>query len=229
MKSALCNLMNLDRAILRNGVETPYIGECGRFDSCHGHNALLQKMPKNRKIMATITRYNSVQFSEVSNNQLAGVALVYRSVRKDGTVTETCIHLGGAEFVPENGTADEVFRVWKNAIKIHWDAKRSEAGLKVDNGGIAVKLRASTPAEIIVRKTDGKTVLRWDAESSIFARVGIMPTAKDLQELTRDYKKKMHKAAKASFDALKMKFEFEAAAPSTVEVPAEAEKSEAAA
>lgn len=202
--------MNLDRAILRNGVETPYIGECGRFDSCHGHNALLQKMPKNRKIMATITRYNSVQFSEVSNNQLAGVALVYRSVRKDGT-------------------ADEVFRVWKNAIKIHWDAKRSEAGLKVDNGGIAVKLRASTPAEIIVRKTDGKTVLRWDAESSIFARVGIMPTAKDLQELTRDYKKKMHKAAKASFDALKMKFEFEAAAPSTVEVPAEAEKSEAAA
>lgn len=229
MKSALCNLMNLDRAILRNGVETPYIGECGRFDSCHGHNALLQKMPKNRKIMATITRYNSVQFSEVSNNQLAGVALVYRSVRKDGTVTETCIHLGGAEFVPESTTADEVFRVWKNAIKIHWDAKRSGAGLKVDNGGIAVKLRASTPAEIIVRKTDGKTVLRWDAESSIFARVGIMPTAKDLQELTRDYKKKMHKAAKASFDALKMKFEFEAAVPSTVEVPAEAEKSEAAA
>ncbi len=56
-----------------------------------------------------------------------------------------------------------------------------------------------------------------------------MPTAKDLQELTRDYKKKMHKAAKASFDALKMKFEFEAAVPSTVEVPAEAEKSEAAA
>lgn len=133
--------------------------------------------------------------------------------------------------MPENGTADEVFRVWKNAIKIHWDAKRSEAGLKVDNGGIAVKLRASTPAEIVVRKADGKTVLRWDAESSIFARVGIMATAKDLLELSRDYKKKMHKAAKASFDALKLKFEFEASVPSTAEVPTEvtAENTEAAA
>lgn len=161
--------------------------------------------------MATITKYNSVQFSEVSNNQLAGVALVYRSVRKDGTVTETCIHLGGAEFVPENGTADEIFRVWKNAIKLHWDAKRLEAGLKVDNGGIAVKLRASTPTEIVVRKADGKTMLRWVSDSSMFARIGIMPTTKDLQELARDYKKKMHKAAKASFDALKTKFEFEAA------------------
>lgn len=178
--------------------------------------------------MATITRYNSVQFSEVSNNQLAGVALVYRSVRKDGTVTETCIHLGGAEFVPANGTADEVFRVWKNALKLHWDAKKSEAGLKVDNGGIAVKLRTSTPAEIVVRKADGKTVFRWDAESSIFARVGIMPTAKDLTELNRDYKKKMHKAAQASFAALKTKFEFDAAEP-VVETPAENVTPEAAA
>ena len=223
--------MNLDRAFLRKrkGVETPYIGECGRFDSCHGHNALLQKMPKNQKIMATITRYNSVQFSEVSNNQLAGVSLVYRSVRKDGTVTETCIHLGGAEFVPANGTADEVFRVWKNALKIHWDAKKSEAGLKVDNGGIAVKLRTSTPAEIVVRKADGKTVFRWDAESSIFARVGIMPTAKDLLELNRDYKKKMHKAAAASFAALKTKFEFDAAEPVATETAENAATSEAAA
>lgn len=209
-------------------METPYIGECGRFDSCHGHNAILQKMPKNQKTMA-ITRYNSVQFSEVSNNQLAGVALVYRSVRKDGTVVESCIHLGGADFVPANGTEDEIFRVWKNALKLHWDAKREESALKVDNGGIAVKLRASTPAEIVVRKADGKTALRWTGEDSIFARVGIMPTAKDLQELARDYKKKMHKAAQASFKALKLKFKFDAA--ETVEQPeVSAEiKSEAAA
>nr|DAK54583.1 MAG TPA: hypothetical protein [Caudoviricetes sp.] len=223
--------MNLDRAFLRKrkGVETPYIGECGRFDSCHGHNALLQKMPKNQKIMATITRYNSVQFSEVSNNQLAGVSLVYRSVRKDGTVTETCIHLGGDEFVPANGTETAIFKVWRNALKIHWDAKKSEAGLKVDNGGIAVKLRTSTPAEIVVRKADGKTVFRWDAESSIFARVGIMPTAKDLLELNRDYKKKMNKAAEASFKALKTKFEFDAAEPVATETAENAATSEAAA
>lgn len=178
----------------------------------------------------SITRYNSVQFSEVSNSQLAGVALVYRSTRKDGTITETCIHLGGADFVPENGTADEIFRVWKNAIKLHWDAKRSESGLKVDNGGIATKLRASTPAEIVVRKQDGKTAFKWIAEDSIFARVGLMPTAKDLQELARDYKKKMHKAAKASYDALKTKFEFEAAEPvaDTPEVPASENAEQAA-
>lgn len=181
--------------------------------------------------MATITKYNSVQFSEVSNNQLAGVALVYRSERKDGTVVETCIHLGGPEFVPENGTQDEIFRVWKNALKLHWDAKRSEAGLKVDNAGIAVKLRASTPTEIYVRKVDGRTAFKWDAESSIFARVGIMPTAKDLLELARDYKKKMHKAAQASFAALKTKFEFDAAEPvvESAETATVAETTEAAA
>lgn len=180
-----------------------------------------------------ITRYNSVQFSEVSNNQLAGVALVYRTVRNAGKadekVVETCIHLGGADFVPANGTEDEIFRVWKNALKLHWDAKREECTLKVDNGGIAVKLRASTPAEIVVRKADGKTVLRWTGEDSIFDRVGIMPTAKDLQELARDYKKKMHKAASASFKALKLKFKFDAA--ETVEQPevSAEDKSEAAA
>jgi hypothetical protein len=161
--------------------------------------------------MATITRYNSVQFSEVSNQQLAGVTLVYRSTDKDGNDKYSAVHLGGAEFVPENGTEAELFRVWKNAIKLHWDAKRQESGLKIDNGGIAVKLRASTPYEIVVRDEDGFVKLCWESEDSVFARIGIMPTARDLVQLERDYKKKLHKAAKASFEAMKLKFEFAAA------------------
>lgn len=155
--------------------------------------------------------YNSVQFSEVNRNELKGVSLIYRSERKDGTCVETCVWLGGNDFTPANGTEDETFRVWKNAIKLHWDAKRAESGLKVDNGGIGIRLKSSTPAEIVVRKDDGKVSFKWSKEDSVFARVGIIPTKKDLEECARDYKKKMHKAAAASFKALKMKFEFEAA------------------
>ena len=171
--------------------------------------------------MATITTYKSVQFSEVSNKELAGVALIYRSTHKDGTTTTTCIHFGGEEFLPQNGSAKEAFRVWKNTIKLHWDAKRLESGLKKDNGGIATKLRTTTPAEIVIRKANGDTMFRWSVESSIFARVGIMPTAKDLEELNRDYKKKMHQAASASFNALKTRFIFESLdkAPETTETP----------
>lgn len=155
--------------------------------------------------------YNSVQFSEVNRNELKGVSLIYRSERKDGTIVETCVWLGGADFTPANGTEDETFRVWKNAIKLHWDAKRAEGGLKVDNGGIGIRLKSSTPSEIVVRTEGGKASFKWSKEDSVFARVGIIPTKKDLEECARDYKKKMHKAAAASFKALKMKFEFEAA------------------
>lgn len=178
--------------------------------------------------MATITNYNNEQFSQVSNKQLAGVSLIYHSTRRDGTESTTCTHFGGDEFLPQNATQKEVFRVWKNVIKLHWDAKRVETGLRVDNGGIKTKLRATNPAEIVVRLADGRVVFRWTREESIFARIGLMPTPKDLQELVRDYKKKMHKAAKASFDALKHKFAFEAA--ETEEMPTEdvATNSEAA-
>lgn len=165
-----------------------------------------------------ISKYSSVQYSEVSNSQLAGVTLAYRSERKNGIV-ESAIHLGGADFVPENGTEREVFRVWKNTLKLHWDAKRVEKGLKVDNGGIATKLRATTPTYIVVRLNNGETIFRWDSSESIFARVGIMPTQKDLDELEREYKKKLHKAAMASMNALKANFKFEAA--DEVEVVAE--------
>lgn len=167
--------------------------------------------------MATITKYNSVQFSEVSNQQLAGVALVYTSVNREGEERSSCVHLGGEEFVPANCTEDEIFRVWKNVIKLHWDAKRLEAGMKVDNGGIAIKLRGTTPSQIVVRSESGRAKFVWYKDDSVFDRIGIMPTTKDLQELARDYKKKMHKAAAASFKALKTRFEFEEAAPEVVE------------
>lgn len=176
--------------------------------------------------MATITNYNNEQFSQVSNDALIGVTLVYRSGKTE--VRTTATNLGGEEFIPKNGTADEIFRVWKNVIKTFWTFKGLEAGLKVDNGGIATKLKKSTPSEIIIRKADGKAVLRWVAEDSIFSKVGIIPTKKDLDEVVRDYKKKMHKAAKASFIALKTKFKFEDEKEAT-EVVSDAPKTEEAA
>lgn len=222
--------MNLDRAILRNGVETPYIGECGRFDSCHGHNALLQKMPKNRKIMA-ITKYNSAQFSEVSNNQLAGVTMVYRSVRKNGDIVETAIHFGGKGYVPETGadakeTEVNLFRVWKEVLTVFWNARYDCAVLQKDNSGITSKLRATTPTEIVVRYTDGSVAFKWIAADSTYARVGIVPGSKELKMKRNDYKKHIHKASVASFNALKNKTTFKCAeapeTPENTEAPKEA-------
>ena len=159
--------------------------------------------------MAKIYRFNNAEFSAMSDN-LLGVTLIYRSIRKDGTLSESCINLTGDDFVPMDNSEEESFRVWKNTIKLHWDAKRTESPLRQDNGGISIKLRSSTPAEIRVCNSKCELVYFWKQSDSIFSRIGIMPTKKDLEELIRDYKKKMHKAAKASFDAIRLKFEFEA-------------------
>ena len=159
--------------------------------------------------MTKIYRFNNAEFSAMSDN-LLGVTLIYRSIRKDGTLSESCINLTGDDFVPMDNSEEESFRVWKNTIKLHWDAKRTESPLRQDNGGISIKLRSSTPAEIRVCNSKCELVYFWKQSDSIFSRIGIMPTKKDLEELIRDYKKKMHKAAKASFDAIRLKFEFEA-------------------
>lgn len=94
-------------------------------------------------------------------------------------------------------------------VATFWTVKAVEAGLREDNGGIASKLRSGTPAEIIVRTSDCKVSKKWDVEGSVWSRIGLVPTKKDLDCAARDFKKKIHAATKASFDALKFRLNFE--------------------
>jgi hypothetical protein len=159
--------------------------------------------------MGAITRLNSVQFEAMNVNEMVGVTLVYKSVNRDGETHFSGLNFAGDEYTPKDKTQDEIFRVWKNVVATFWTVKAIEAGLRVDNGGIASKLRAGTPAEIIVRTSDGKTSKRWDVENSVWSRIGLIPTKKDQAGAMRDFKKKIHVATKASFDALKFRLNFE--------------------
>lgn len=159
--------------------------------------------------MGAITRLNSVQFEAMNVNEMVGVTLVYKSVNRDGETHFSGLNFAGDEYTPKDKTQDEIFRVWKNVVATFWTVKAIEAGLRVDNGGIASKLRAGTPAEIIVRTSDGKTSKRWNVENSVWSRIGLIPTKKDLECAGRDFKKKIHVATKASFDALRFRLNFE--------------------
>ena len=159
--------------------------------------------------MGTISRYNSVQFENLNANELVGVTLVYKSVNRDGETHYSGLNFAGDEYTPKDKTQDEIFRVWKNVVATFWTVKAVEAGLREDNGGIASKLRSGTPAEIIVRTSDCKVSKKWDVEGSVWSRIGLVPTKKDLDCAARDFKKKIHAATKASFDALKFRLNFE--------------------
>lgn len=172
-----------------------------------------------------ITKYNSTQFSQVPNKQLAGVTFMYRSVRKNGDISETAVHFGGADFVPELGadakeTECNLFRVWKQVLTIFWNARFDCNLLYQDNSGILSKLRATTPTEITVRYADGGVAYKWLHADSAYARIGIVPGTRELQLKRNDFKKCIHKAAVASFNALKGKVSFRCAeTPETVEAP----------
>ena len=159
--------------------------------------------------MGTISRYNSVQFENLNANELVGVTLVYKSVNRDGETHYSGLNFAGDEYTPKDKTQDEIFRVWKNVVATFWTVKAVEAGLREDNGGIASKLRSGTPAEIIVRTSDCKVSKKWDVEGSVWSRIGLVPTKKGLDCAARDFKKKIHAATKASFDALKFRLNFE--------------------
>lgn len=159
--------------------------------------------------MGTINKFNSVQFESVNVVELNGVTLIYESINRDGVTKQSAINFSGDEYCPINNSQDEVFRVWKNIVATFWKVKAVEAGLKVDNGGIASKLRAGTPATIIVHCKDGDKPYRCiDVESSVWSRIGLVPTKKDMEACARDFKKKIHAAAKASFDALSFRLNF---------------------
>ena len=83
-----------------------------------------------------------------------------------------------------------------------WAVKAEEIKLREANDGIRSKLRATTPCAVIFRTEKGETVKRFDLEESVWAKIGLVPTKKDFERTARDYKKAIHAAAKASFDAL---------------------------
>lgn len=145
--------------------------------------------------MAT-SKLNAEQFENLENSA-KGVLLVYTS--QDGK--KTAQHFLGAEYEPVDKSQNEVFRVWKNVLITFWTVKKEELKLRESNDGIRSKFRASIPTEIIFRASNGDTK-RFPLETSVWSRIGLVPTKKDFERTNRDYNKAIHAAAKASFDAL---------------------------
>ena len=156
-----------------------------------------------------ISKLNAEQTANLALNA-AGIVLVYNG--KEGK--NTAMHFFGSDYEATNKTQDELFRVLKNLVATHWDVKSKETVLRESNDGIRSKLRASTPAQIIVRTDKGETVKRYDLDESVWAKIGLMPTKKDLERSTRDQKTYQHNATKAMMDALGFRL-----LPVSVEVP----------
>lgn len=144
----------------------------------------------------TTSKLNAEDFKELENSA-KGVLLVYTS--QDGK--KTAQQFFGAEYEPVDKSQNEIFRVWKNVLITFWAVKKEELKLRESNDGIRSKFRASIPTEIIFRAGNGDTK-RFPLETSVWSRIGLVPTKKDFERTERDYKKAIHAAAKASFDAL---------------------------
>lgn len=167
--------------------------------------------------MATC-KWNSEEYAVLENSS-KGVILVYT----DAKGKKSAQYFFGEGYVPANKTQDAVFKVWRNVVATFWNVKHVELGLRKDNDGIRTKLRASTPSEIIFRAENGD-VKRFQLEFSVWSKVGLIPTKKDLERLSkaRDLKEAIHRAAKASFDALGFRVQLakEETVPVSMEQPA---------
>jgi len=144
----------------------------------------------------TTSKLNAEDFKELENSA-KGVLLVYTG--QDGK--KTAQQFLGEECEPVDKSQNEIFRVWKNVLITFWAVKKEELRLRESNDGIRSKFRASIPSEIIFRASNGDTK-RFPLETSVWSRIGLVPTKKDFERTDRDYKKAIHAAAKASFDAL---------------------------
>ena len=148
-----------------------------------------------------------------------GVILLYT----DSNGKKTAQYFFGEGYVPANKTQDAVFKVWRTVVATFWDVKRKEQNLRKDNDGIRSKLRASTPTEIIFH-AENNDIKRFPLEFSVWSKIGLVPTKKDLERLVkeRDVKDAIHRAAKASFDALGFRVQLskEDATPVSTEQPA---------
>lgn len=166
--------------------------------------------------MATC-RWNSEEYAALENSS-QGVILVYTDTKGK----KSAQYFFGEGYVPANKTQDAVFKVWRNVVATFWNVKHVELDLRKDNDGIRTKLRASTPSEVIFRAENGD-VKRFQLEFSVWSKVGLIPTKKDLERLSkaRDLKEAIHRAAKASFDALGFRVQLakEETAPVSMEQP----------
>jgi len=159
-----------------------------------------------------ISKLNAEQTANLANN-VAGVIFEYAARENKNTA----MHFFGADFEATAKTQDEMFRVLRNVVTTFWEVKTKEALLREANDGIRSKLRASTPYRIIIRTSKGETVKNFDLDESVWAKIGLMPTKKDLERSARDRKKYIHNATKALMDALNFRVEL----PKDEEKPAE--------
>ena len=143
----------------------------------------------------------------------AGVIFEYAG--KDGK--NTAMHFFGADYEATVKTQDEMFRVLRNVVTTFWEVKTKEALLRESNDGIRSKLRAGTPCRLIIRTSAGVPVKVFDLDASVWARIGLMPTKKDLERSARDRKKYIHNATKALMDALNFRVEL----PKDIALPEE--------
>lgn len=144
--------------------------------------------------MITKTVYKNVESVE---NAKSGIIFEYETITKNGDKILTRLEFTGSGFVPESNDAQSCFRAWKKLICLYWDSKAEEQVVRADNGGIALKLRGTTPTRAIIKGSDFEYA--WNLSDSKWERIGLLPTKRDLEERAREYKKKMHKAAAASF------------------------------
>lgn len=144
------------------------------------------------------TKLNSANLTE-QRTSAKGVLLVYTA----SNGTQTAQLFSGEDYEPKSKKANDIFKAWKNIVKTFWAVKIKELELREANDGIRTKLRASIPTEIIFNCTNGDTKM-FHLEASVWARIGLIPTKKDLERLesNNDKKAAIHNATKASFDAL---------------------------
>jgi hypothetical protein len=150
----------------------------------------------------SISKLNAEQFSAMGNS-FKGVVLEYAG--KDGK--NTGIIFFGKDYEATEKTQDEILRVTKNVMLAHWEVKGVETVLREKNDGIRSKLRASTPLKIHVRTDKCELVKSYNLEDCVWARIGLVPTKKDLERSHREQKRCVHEAAKAMLEALNFRLE----------------------
>lgn len=168
-----------------------------------------------------ISKLNAEQFANMAVNA-AGVIFEYAG--KDGK--NTAMHFFGTDYEATARTQDEMFRVLRNVVTTFWEVKTKESLLRESNDGIRSKLRAGTPLRLIIRTSAGSTVKIFDLDASVWARIGLMPTKKDLERSARDRKKYIHHATKALMEALNFRIELpkDTAQPEEVQTEQPAEQ-----
>lgn len=147
--------------------------------------------------MGTI-KLNSANF-EALRTSAKGVLLVYTA----SNGTQSAQHFFGDGYEAKSKKSDDIFKAWKNIVKTFWAVKVKELELREDNDGIRTKLRATIPSEVRFNCDNGDSV-SFNLDSNVWARIGLIPTNKDLERIknSNDRKAAVHRATQASFTAL---------------------------